>query len=197
MINKNRYYSRSKITEAKFRQLVRCFALDFTASSTAELIGISVRSVNTIYLKIRQRLAESCEQSSPLQGAVEVDESYFGAHRVRGKRGRGAYGKTIVFGLLKRHGKVYTEIVPDCSRATLQGIIRGRVEPHAVFILMAGVAMMVWWILALISTLGCITVKMNLPMVIGISMALNRFGATRNDAWQNSTACLSIRSICT
>jgi transposase-like protein len=51
---------------------------------------------------------------------------------VRGKRGRGAYGKTIVFGLLKRHGKVYTEIVPNCSRATLQGIIRGRVEPDMV-----------------------------------------------------------------
>lgn len=62
MVNKNRYYSRSKITEAKFRQLVRCFALDFTASSTAELTGISVRSMNTVYLKIRQRLAESCEQ---------------------------------------------------------------------------------------------------------------------------------------
>jgi transposase-like protein len=88
--------------------------------------------VNTIYLKIRQRLAQSCEQDSPLQGAVEVDESYFGAHRARGKRGRGAYGKTIVFGLLKRQGKVYTEIVPDCSRATLQGIIRGRVEPDTV-----------------------------------------------------------------
>lgn len=132
MISKNRYYKRSRIAEAKFRQLVRCFSLDFTASSTAELIGISVRSVNTIYLKIRQRLAESCEQNSPLQGAVEVDESYFGAQRVRGERRRGAYGKTIVFGLLKRHGKVYTEIVPDCSRATLQGIIRGRVEPDTV-----------------------------------------------------------------
>lgn len=106
MIDKNRYYSCSKIKEAKFRQLVRCFALDFTACSTAELVGISVRSVNTIYLKIRQRLAEFCEQDSPLQGAVEVDGSYFAAHRVRGKRGIGAYGKTIVFGLLKRHGKV-------------------------------------------------------------------------------------------
>ena len=132
MTLKNRYYIRSRLSEAKFRQLVRCFALDFTATSTAELIGISVRSVNTIYLKIRKRLAESCELASPLQGAVEVDESYFGAHRVRGKRGRGAYGKTIVFGLLKCQGKVYTEIVPDCSKATLQGIIRGHVEPATV-----------------------------------------------------------------
>ncbi|WP_130803015.1 IS1595 family transposase [Acinetobacter ihumii] len=125
---KNRYYCRSKITEAKFRQLIRCFALDLTASNTAELIGISVRSTNSIFLKIRHRIAEHCELISPLQGDVEVDESYFGAHRVRGKRGRGAYGKTIVFGLLKRNGKVYTEIVPDCSRTTLQAIIRGHVD---------------------------------------------------------------------
>ena len=61
-----------------------------------------------------------------------MDESYFGAHRVRDKRGRGALGKTNVFGLLKRHGKVYTEVVPDCSRATLKGIIRRRVEPDTV-----------------------------------------------------------------
>ena len=132
MIDKNRYCRRSRIAEAKFRQLVRCFALDFTATSTAELIGISVRSVNSVYLKIRRRLAEVCEQSSPLTGSVEVDESYFGAQRVRGKRGRGAYGKTIVFGLLKRQGKVYTEVVPDCSKATLQGIMRGRIDAGTV-----------------------------------------------------------------
>ena len=132
MINKNRYYYRSRISEAKFRQLVRCFALDFTATSTAQLIGVSTRSVNSIYLKIRQHVAEACEIASPLKGAVEVDEFYFGARRVRGKRGRGAYGKTIVFGLLKRQGKVYTEIVHDCSKATLQGIIRGHVEPATI-----------------------------------------------------------------
>ena len=106
--------------------------MDFTATDSAEMIGVSVRSVNSIYLKLRARLAESCERASPLQGAVEVDESYFGARRVRGKRGRGAYGKTIVFGVLKREGKVYTEIVPDCSKPTLQGIIRGHVEVSTV-----------------------------------------------------------------
>jgi transposase-like protein len=127
MISKNRYYCHSRISEAQFRRLIKCFALDCTASTAAELVGLSLRSVNAIYLKIRQRLAESCEAASPLKGAVEVDESYFGARRVRGRRGRGAYGKTIVFGLLKRQGRVYTEIVPDCSKATLQGIIRGHV----------------------------------------------------------------------
>ena len=44
--------------------------------------------------------------SSADTGVFELDESYFGAKRVRGKRGRGAAGKTPVFGLPKRDGKV-------------------------------------------------------------------------------------------
>jgi len=128
MVNKNRYYKRSKITEAKFRQIVRHFCLDFTASDTAHLTGVSVRSVNEIFLKIRRRIWLALKADSPLSGAVEIDESYFGPHRVRGKRGRGASGKTIVFGILKRQGKVYTEIVPNCTKATLQAVIRGKVD---------------------------------------------------------------------
>src|SRR5574343_1164447 len=129
---KNRYYSRSRITEAKFRQIIRFFAMDFTASDTAKLTNISVRSINTIYIKLRKKIALQCEEVSPFNGIVELAESYFGARRVRGKRGRGASGKTIVFGLLKRQGMVYTEIVPDCSKATLQGIIRGHIDPASV-----------------------------------------------------------------
>ena len=54
-------------------------------------------------------------------------ESYFGARRVRGKRGRGARGKTIVFGVYKRNGRVYTEIIPNCKKTSIQAIIRGKV----------------------------------------------------------------------
>jgi transposase len=129
----NRYYQRSKISERKMRQLLRHFALDLTASDASQLIGISRRSVTSIFLKIRERIAEECERASPFSRCeVEVDESYFGARRVRGKRGRGASGKTIVFGIFKRNGSVYTEIVPDCKKATLQAIIRGRVSLGAV-----------------------------------------------------------------
>ena len=71
-----------------------------------------------------------------LTGEAEVDESYFGARRKRGfrgklKRGRGTQ-KQPVFGILKRNGKVYTEIIPNCKKSTLQGIIRGKVEPKTV-----------------------------------------------------------------
>jgi hypothetical protein len=128
----NRYYRCSKISERKFLRVLRHFTLDLTASRTAQLTGLTRKSVNVIFLKIRARLVEECERASPFSKCeVEVDESYFGARRVRGKRGRGASGKTIVFGIFKRNGCVYTEIVPDCKKATLQAIIRGRVSPQA------------------------------------------------------------------
>jgi transposase len=128
----NRYYRRSRISEHKFRQIIRYFALDLTANRTAQLTGLTHKTVNQIYLKIRVRLAQDCQRASPFSGTVEVDESYFGARRVRGKRGRGASGKTIVFGIFKRNGKVYTEIVSDCARRTLQAIIGGRVSVESI-----------------------------------------------------------------
>jgi transposase len=132
MVGVNKYFRHSKISEARFRHLVRCFVLDLTATQTAAITGISVRSVNMIFLRMRKRMAEACERNSPFQGEVEADESYFGPRRVRGRRGRGAGGKTIVFGLLKRGNEVYTEIVANASKAALQAVIRGRVRPESV-----------------------------------------------------------------
>lgn len=86
MIGKNRYQRRSEISEAKFRQLVRLFALDLTATDTAELTGLSLRSTNAIYQRIRARMAQVCAAQSPFTGELEADESYFGPKRIRGKR---------------------------------------------------------------------------------------------------------------
>jgi hypothetical protein len=52
------------------------------------------------------------EAAEVFNGEVEIDESYFGGVR-KGKRGRGAAGKVVVFGMLKRHGKVYTVVVEN------------------------------------------------------------------------------------
>lgn len=129
---KNKYANRSKISEAKFRQIIKLFSLDLDAGQIAEIANINRNTINRYLTEVRKRIAEHCQQTSPFSGEIEVDESFFGARRVKGKRGRGANGKTIVFGLYKRKGKVYTEIVPDCSKSTLQGIIRGRVELDSV-----------------------------------------------------------------
>jgi transposase-like protein len=107
---------------------LRCFALDLTATQAAELTGVHRNTANALYRRIRTRLAQACEAESPLSGEIELDESYFGPRRVPGRHGRGAGKKIIVFGLLKRHGKVFTQVVPNVRRKTLHGIIQGRVD---------------------------------------------------------------------
>lgn len=68
-----------------------------------------------------------------LQGQIELDENYFGVVR-KGKSGRGAAGKVIVFSLLKRNGKVYTVIVFDTKSSTLMLVIANKITPDSIFI---------------------------------------------------------------
>lgn len=60
------------------------------------------------YKKIRQVISHHIvlQAAEMFDGAVELDESYFGGAR-KDKRGRGAAGKVVVFGILKRGGKVF------------------------------------------------------------------------------------------
>lgn len=125
---KNKYYNRSRISEKKFREILRYFSHDETASKTAIYTSINRNTINKIFNEIRQHLfANNLNLLEKEDGEFELDESYFGAKRVRGKRGRGAAGKTPVFGLLKRDGKVYVEIVKNCTRKQLLPIIQGKI----------------------------------------------------------------------
>ena len=129
----NKYKKRSRISEAKFRQIVRLFALDIEATKIAEITGVSRRTINNIILRIREQIADFSQQQSPFDsGEVEIDESYFGARRVRGIRGRGAKGKHIVFGLIKRGGRVYTQVVKNCSVSTLLPIIEQKIDKESI-----------------------------------------------------------------
>ena len=123
---------RSRISQRKIRRILRMFSVDVNAVQIAELTGINRNTVNRYLKIIRTVIAQYCEEQSPFSGVVEVDESYFGSRHVKGKRGRGASGKTIVFGIFKRNGKVYTRIVLDVTRASLQDVIKGKVTLDSV-----------------------------------------------------------------
>jgi len=64
---------------------------------------------------------------------IELDESHFGARRVRGfhgelKRDRGTL-KQLVFGIFERKGGVYAGIIPDCKKKkTAQSYFIGKVD---------------------------------------------------------------------
>jgi transposase len=125
---KNKYIIRSRISEAKFREILKCFVLDINATQTAKITKVNRNTINKIFDSIRQRIFEHLKYArQKFSGEIELDESYFGAKRVRGKRGRGAAGKTPVFGIKKRSGEVYVEIVENCSKKELLPIIQGKI----------------------------------------------------------------------
>jgi transposase len=123
----------SKLKPRQHGELLKLFVAGATARSPAELIGVPRNTAALFFRKLRERIAEHQETQmrQAFEGEVEIDESYFGGHR-KGKRGRGAAGKIAVFGLLKRGGKVYTQMIADCRKDTLLPIIRRRVAPDSV-----------------------------------------------------------------
>ena len=117
-----------RLSRYKIKKIIKCFSEDITATSASKILGINRNTINAYYNEFRKNILEySLKEQSKELGEFELDESYFGAKRVRGKRGRGAAGKTPVFGLLKRDGKVFVTIVPSCSRKELLPIIQGKI----------------------------------------------------------------------
>ena len=114
-------------------QLLEYFILQVTARSAADMLGIQANSAALFYHKLRLIICEVLKKESDniFSGEIEADESYFGGVR-KGKRGRGASGKVPVFGLLKRGGKVYTQVLSDTKSDTLMPIIVKKIKPDSI-----------------------------------------------------------------
>ena len=127
-----------KITYCKLKkkvqkELLRFFVLEVTARSAADILGIQPNSAALFYRKIRTiinyHLALAADEV--FEGPVELDESYFGGRR-KGRRGRGAAGKVVVFGILKRNGRVYTVVVDNAKSDTLMPVIKQQIMPDSI-----------------------------------------------------------------
>ena len=108
------------------------FCQDLTATQISNLSGVSRPTINKLLLHFRQTITCYCEEQSPVGGLVEIDESYFGPKRMKGKKGRGAGRKIVVFGILKRQGMVYAQIVPNASRPALKQVIQQRIDSNSI-----------------------------------------------------------------
>jgi transposase len=89
--------------------------------------GVTYKTAWRMFKQIRSMLNEDVMN---LLGEVEVDESYYGGRR-RGKRGRGAAGKTIIMGVVERQGKVATQVVSNVQANTLLPIVKEKVLPDS------------------------------------------------------------------
>lgn len=123
---------KSRLSSYKQDRLIEHFVAGTTARTAARLIGVHRNTAAYFFHRLRQVITAelAAEAADVLDGELEVDESYFGGRR-KGTRGRGAAGKTPVFGILKRGGRVYTQIIPNAQRATLLPIIRAKIVPDS------------------------------------------------------------------
>lgn len=126
------YVKHCKLTRNKQLELIKYFVSGSTARTASELVGIHRNTSVRFFHKLREKIVlKQQNRSEKICGEVELDESYFGGTR-KGKRGRGAAGKVAVFGILKRGGKVYTQIILDAKTDTLMPIIRQKIRPDSI-----------------------------------------------------------------
>jgi transposase-like protein len=89
-------------------------------------LGVTYKTAWRMGHEIRKYMAK-VDGDDGLSGHVEIDETYVGGRREGGKRGRGAPGKTIVFGMLQCAGNVMTHVVPSVKRKTPYPLIQGKI----------------------------------------------------------------------
>jgi transposase len=98
-----------------------------SAKELERQLGVTYKCAWRMAYQIRQLMEQ---MPDIFDGTVEADETYIGGKR-RGKRGRGAEGKTPVVGVHKRGGGVYAKATPNTKASTVMAVVRENVQVGA------------------------------------------------------------------
>jgi transposase len=121
------------ISPSKWLYLIKLFELSVSAKNASKELNLSYKTTLNGFNLLRQVIAEElAKYDEILKGEIEADESYFGGKR-KGNRGRGAFNKQAVFGVLERDGRVYTAVVDNVSAKTLFEHIKKTTRKGSVF----------------------------------------------------------------
>lgn len=127
------YYYRLRKSQRYLTRLVEYFCLGVPAYRLRFSLPLSLASIEKIFLLFRQVIyAAAFADLKKLSGQLELDEAMFGGRKA-GKRGWGAEGKVIVFGVYKRNGQVVTFPVPNRKIQTLLPLINKHTKMGSVY----------------------------------------------------------------
>jgi len=96
-----------------------------SAKELERQLGVTYKCAWRMAHQIRKLMGNGTNEK--LTGTVEIDDTYIGGKR-KGKRGRGAEGKTIIFGMVERKGNLKAVKVDNIKRKTVAPIIAESIE---------------------------------------------------------------------
>lgn len=122
----------SRLPSKTKRKLVELFALGVPGYRMRFREFASAPAIERFFRHIRAccALEEHCQE--PFQGAIECDETMFGGRRP-GKRGWGAAGKVVVFGILQRNGQVRVFPVQGRSADEITVLVKTHTRPGSLY----------------------------------------------------------------
>lgn len=121
-----------RLPEATKKRLLEMFVLGVPVYRQRFRRTVSLATIQRFYRIVRGCCALQEELREPFEGSLECDETMFGGAR-KGKRGWGAAGKIIVFGILKRNGMVKVFPVQGRGNQELIGLVQTHTKPGSLY----------------------------------------------------------------
>jgi transposase len=122
---KNKYLKGAHISERKFRELLKLFCEDLTATQIANISGISRVTINNYLRMIRGKIAQFCENNSPVNYSNDFKELYSSDYLTEHEKPQQELN-TTVFGIYKSDKGVFTSLLADIDKGTINEIIRSK-----------------------------------------------------------------------
>lgn len=95
-----------------------------SAKEIERQLGVTYKTAWRIQKQIRMLMDTNGDR---LKGTLEIDDTYIGG-KSKGKRGRGAEGKTPILGIVERKGNVQAKVVDNLKTSTLLPIIENNID---------------------------------------------------------------------
>ncbi len=113
MKTKNKYIGRSRISEAKFRKIIKYFSLDIEANKASVLSSLNRNTLNRYYMLIRRRIAEYCETEGSYLGHFN-NADLLNSSQIRSQAEWYFLSDiSMVFGICVKGGRIYAEIIRE------------------------------------------------------------------------------------
>jgi len=114
-------------------RLIEFFCLGVPAYRLRFQVPLNLKTIQRWFQIFREVIYENqIRIFTELSGEIEMDESMFGGHRP-GKRGWGATGKHLVFGIFQRNGKVLTFPITSRGKKELVPLMINHTKPGSLY----------------------------------------------------------------